>query len=461
MELVGRERQLAAVERAVEDVRGGASRVIAVVGEPGIGKTALLEATAERARAAGLLTLEGRAAEHEREVPFAVAVAALDDHVATLHPRRIEAIGPALGAVLPAAANGEPRPAAAVAAPERFLYNRALRALIELLARQRPVALLLDDLHWADDASLELVLHLLRRRPRAPHLLALALRSGKPPGRLLQAAGAGPGAELVALEPLGHDASLAMVGGLPDAALRERVVREARGNPLFLEQLARFAQLSDGTLPPCLLASVALEVGALPDAARALIEGAAVAGDPFDLELAAVAAALDCSAVAEPLDELVAADLVRPAGHGRAFAFRHPLVRRAVYDAAPPAWRLAAHEREIGTLAGRGADTFAIGDLSGTGAELVDVSLAPGFGSPAGDGQADRVTVHGSDKRDAMALTGKVVVSGTATLTGLPATVNVSHAEGALDALAIDTRAGDDTLDTSAFDPATIGLEVD
>jgi predicted ATPase len=89
----------------VEDVRGGASRVIAVVGEPGIGKTALLEATAERARAAGLLALEGRAAEHERAVPFAVAVAALDDHVATLHPRRIEAIGPALGAVLPAAAN--------------------------------------------------------------------------------------------------------------------------------------------------------------------------------------------------------------------------------------------------------------------------------------------------------------------------------------------------------------------
>jgi hypothetical protein len=70
------------------------------------------------------------------------------------------------------------------------------------------------------------------------------------------------------------------------------------------------------------------------------------------------------------------------------------------------------------------------------------------------------VTVQGTERRDAMALSGKVVVGGTATLTGLPATVNVSHAEGALDALAIDTRAGDDTLDTSAFDPATIGLEL-
>jgi hypothetical protein len=59
-----------------------------------------------------------------------------------------------------------------------------------------------------------------------------------------------------------------------------------------------------------------------------------------------------------------------------------------------------------------------------------------------------------------MKLAGKVVVAGTATLTGLPATVNVSHAEGALDTLAIDTGAGNDTLDTSAFDPKTIGLDV-
>ncbi len=70
------------------------------------------------------------------------------------------------------------------------------------------------------------------------------------------------------------------------------------------------------------------------------------------------------------------------------------------------------------------------------------------------------MTVQGTDKADAMTLTGKVVVAGTATLTGLPATVNISHAEGALDTLAIDAGAGADTLDTSAFAPATIGLEV-
>jgi hypothetical protein len=114
---------------------------------------------------------------------------------------------------------------------------------------------------------------------------------------------------------------------------------------------------------------------------------------------------------------------------------------------------------EIDTLTGRGEDTFAIGDLTGTPVDLVDVSLSPGIGSPAGDGQADRVTVAGTDGDDDLTLTGRVVVGGTATLAGLPRKVNVSHTEDALDTLAIDTRAGDDTLDTSGFAPETIKLE--
>ena len=116
---------------------------------------------------------------------------------------------------------------------------------------------------------------------------------------------------------------------------------------------------------------------------------------------------------------------------------------------------------EIDTLAGRGGDNFAVGDLTGTPVDLVDVSLAPGFGSPGGDGQADRVTVAATDGDDHLTLTGRVVVGGTATLTGLPWKVNVSHTEGSLDTLALHTGAGDDTLDTSTFAPETIGLQVD
>jgi DNA-binding CsgD family transcriptional regulator len=366
--LVGRERELAATDDAIAAVSGGATRVLAVLGETGIGKSALLGALAERATNAGMLVLSGRAAEHERDVPFGLVVDALDDHVATLHPRRIESVGADLAAVLPAAAPSTGPVPAMPGARERFRCHRALRALLEMLGRERPVALLLDDLHWADDASIELVLHLLRRPARVPHLLAFALRPMEPAPRMLHATRAAGGSRLLDLAPLAHEESLELVAHVGDAALRERLAREAAGNPLFLQELARVAREPGGALPPTLLAAVRLEVGAMPDAARALLDGAAVAGDPFDPELAAAAAGLDGDAAAPDragslapadalaaLDQLVAADLVCATGDGRAFRFRHPLLRRAVYDAAPPAWRLAAHERVAAALQARGA----------------------------------------------------------------------------------------------------------
>jgi DNA-binding CsgD family transcriptional regulator len=369
--LVGREGELAAADAAVAGVAAGESRVLAVLGETGIGKSALLDAVHERAEAAGLLVLSGRAAEHERDVPFGLVVDALDDHVAGLHPRRIESVGADLAAVLPSAASsGGPAPAAP-GARERFRCHRALRGLLEMLGRERPVALLLDDLHWADDASVELMLHLLRRPARAPLLLAFALRPVEPAPRLLHATRAVAGSRLISLGPLAHAASLELIGHVGDAALRERLAREGAGNPLFLQELARVARDPGDALPATLLAAVRLEVGALPAEARALLDGAAVAGDPFDPELAGAAAGFDVDpAVAPccpepsgtaavgallPLDQLVAADLVCATGDGRAFRFRHPLLRRAVYDAAPPAWRLAAHERVAAALAARGA----------------------------------------------------------------------------------------------------------
>ena len=186
MDLVGRAAELDAGARAVDGARDGEARVLLVAGEAGIGKSALLAATGARARAAGLLVLEGRAAEHERDVPFGLVVDALDDHVAGLHPRRVGTVGPDLAAVLPAV-RGAGAPPAAGDGSERFRYHRALRALLELLGRERPLALLLDDLHWADAASVELVLHLLRRPPRVPHLLAVATRPVDPAPRLLDA----------------------------------------------------------------------------------------------------------------------------------------------------------------------------------------------------------------------------------------------------------------------------------
>jgi Ca2+-binding RTX toxin-like protein len=112
------------------------------------------------------------------------------------------------------------------------------------------------------------------------------------------------------------------------------------------------------------------------------------------------------------------------------------------------------HLEEVDLVAGGGADTVTVADRPGF--QLVDVSLAGLPITAKGDGAADRVTVDGTPGRDDLTLVGKGT---TATLTGLQATVNVSHAE-ASDTLAIDTGRGRDRVDTSAFAPGTIGLQI-
>ena len=148
---------------------------------------------------------------------------------------------------------------------------------------------------------------------------------------------------------------------------------------------------------------------------------------------------------------------VTGSGEGEAYAL-DPDGRGLRFTVGDAALALAGVE-EVDPVLGGGEDTFAVGDLSRTGAQLVDISLASLPIGAGGDAAADRVTVAGTDKADALRLAGKIVVGGTATLTGLPWTVNVSHAES-FDTLAIDGGAGKDTLDTSVFTAGTIGVEV-
>ena len=109
----------------------------------------------------------------------------------------------------------------------------------------------------------------------------------------------------------------------------------------------------------------------LTEGTRLVIQGAAVAGDPFEPELAAAAAATDEPSAMDALDELLSVDLVRPTDVPRRFRFRHPLVRRAVYESTPGGWRLSAHERTAAALAERGAPVAAR-------AHHVELSARPG-----------------------------------------------------------------------------------
>jgi hypothetical protein len=107
---------------------------------------------------------------------------------------------------------------------------------------------------------------------------------------------------------------------------------------------------------------------------------------------------------------------------------------------------------EIDTIALGGADTFTVADLSGTGVDLVDMSLAPSFGTANGDKAADRVEAAGATPAT---VTGQTVISGAVTVTGLAARLQISHSDGPLDTLAIDAPA----VDTSGLQPGTIGIE--
>ncbi|MBX6390909.1 MAG: helix-turn-helix transcriptional regulator, partial [Frankia sp.] len=122
------------------------------------------------------------------------------------------------------------------------------------------------------------------------------------------------------------------------------------------------AELAD-RVPPAIAAAVGAEIAALPAAARTLAQGAAVAGEVFDPDLAAAAAGFgeteDGTTVLDAIDALVRADVIRTTEMPRRFAFRHPIVRHAVYVSAGPGWRLAAHARAAEALAAHGASATA------------------------------------------------------------------------------------------------------
>jgi len=164
--LVGRDREIARLERALDGLVSDQVRVLQISGEPGIGKSRLLAELARRAEARGYLVLDGQAAEFERDIPFGVIVDALNDRAAALEPSLLRSLDGEtvreLAVLLPSLAGLVDEPLVHRLGSERYRAHYAIRALLEALARVQPVVLTLDDLHWADDASVEVIGHLAR-----------------------------------------------------------------------------------------------------------------------------------------------------------------------------------------------------------------------------------------------------------------------------------------------------------
>ena len=324
MTLVGRAREREAIAAAL---RAGEGAVLVVEGEPGIGKSRLLAHLAAEAEAGGAVVLGARASEFERDAPYALWTEALGDQLIT--------------------------------DIDRHRTHRTLRDTLERLARRRLV-LWMDDVHWADPASVDALAALVRRPPAAPVLFAIAVREGQMPAPLAVALAGAECVTALAPGPLSQDEAAELVG-----EVAAEIFEPSGGNPFYLEQLARVrdaprpAGAVDDAVPPAVAAALAAELGALAPDARRVLEAAAVAGDPFEPELAAAVAELSEADALHALDELLAGALIRPAGAPRRFAFRHPVVRHAVYVGAPSAWRLGAHARAAEALERRGAGAVA------------------------------------------------------------------------------------------------------
>jgi DNA-binding NarL/FixJ family response regulator len=376
--LVGRAEELRLFDGALEDLDRGRSAVLELVGEPGIGKTRLLAELATRADAHGCLVLSGSASELEQDLPFWLFVDALDEYVRGLNPGRLEALDDAvcseLANVLPALSRFATSRAGSLQ-HERYRAHRAVRELLELLTDGRGLVLVLDDLHWADSASVELLGALLRRPPAGVVLMALGVRPHQLPERLsasLEWAHRAGRAARIELEALTPAEARELLGDAVDNAAATALYHHSGGNPFYLEQLAKSLDraqrdpavvqglsLAGIDVPHAVAAALGEEFARLSRSERLVLEGAAVAGDPFEPELAAAAAAMPEASALEAIDELVRLDLVRETHVPRRFRFRHPLVRRAVYESTPAGWRLGAHERSAEALAARGAPVAA------------------------------------------------------------------------------------------------------
>ena len=330
--LLGRDRERQALDRLLSDAGSGMSAVLAIVGEPGIGKSALLEHA--RGAASGFTVLQARGVESEAKVPFAGLLELLRPalgRLGSIPGPQADALGRALAL--------QPGPTG-----ERFAVGAATLSLLAAEAEEQPVLVLLDDVHWLDDSSAAALLFAIRRLVADPIAVVATARVGEP--SLLDGAGLDV-LELRGLERVHAAELVAAIGGeqLDEAAL-ERLYLTTAGNPLGLVQLAPGAAgLVDptraGPLPVSTSIARAFAAQAERLAAREravlLVAAASEVDDLAVVARAATALGLDVADLdgAEEIG-LVLLDAGR-------VAFIHPLARSAIYTEASAQERRAAH----------------------------------------------------------------------------------------------------------------------
>ena len=363
--LIGREPERSALEALVARARAGDGSIVLLAGEAGIGKTTLARAVLADC---GLDVVEGFGVQdggsaYGPVVEVLRAVLRSGAGAGVIEPP----FGSHLAVLLPEL--GPPAPAV-----ERVTLFEAIRSLLALAASRRPLAVFLDDLQWADEATLELLPALARSLESQPVLLLAAFRSddvprGHPIRRLRSELRRDRRLREIAVGPFDAAATAALlerVLGAPVARpFRDAIVDRTDGVPFFVTELglalAASERLRDGAaglellegvdlpLPESVRDAVLLRTSGLPDEARTAIGVAAVAGQAFDIEAVMAIARLD-----RWPEEAVRLGVLVDGPPGQ-MAFRHALVRDAFYGEIPWIERRALHRRVAERLEKGGA----------------------------------------------------------------------------------------------------------
>lgn len=333
---VGRVRELGELERALDAVRAGGGATVLVAGEAGIGKTRLASELAARARDAGFEVLLGRSIDLVgTELPY-------QPFVEALHPlgelRRVD---------------GQ------TARSQLRVFEEALALLTERAAA-RPVLLVLEDLHWADTSTLDLVVFLAHNLDgRRVLLLAIyradELSSAERVRRLAGGVRRSGSAHLLELGPLEREevaALLAAHAGAPlPAALTSAIVDRSEGNPFFAEELLAAAGDQSGELPRGLRDLLLQRVARLDRPTQSLLRLAAAAGRDVGYPLVRATAGLPERDVRESLRQAVEHGVLVPDQAAGSFRFRHALLAEAIYATILPGEREELHARLAEELA--------------------------------------------------------------------------------------------------------------
>jgi ATP/maltotriose-dependent transcriptional regulator MalT len=346
---VGRGSELAELRAAMQEAIDSRPSLALVGGESGVGKSRLADELASHAREAGARVLSGDSVElGEDELPYAPLLTALRPLVRDGHPS-LQALAPqlrsALDAILPGVGGG----AASEAAPQSRVFE-ALLALLQSLAEDEPVLLLVEDLHWADSSTRSFIGFLARTMCNERLLLVGTYRSDElhrrhPLRPLLAELGSDPYSRLIELPRFTQEELREQLEGIlsdpPRPELVERMYARSEGNALYAEEILAAGLDGRGALPPTLRDALMLRVERLSQNAQRVLQWLACQPAANHALVAAVAG-LDEAELRDALREAVASHIVVTVGDD-GYGFRHALLREVVYDDLLPGERSAMH----------------------------------------------------------------------------------------------------------------------